>query len=591
MSSYRKAKTAPKIFEVNPDKLRAIVSKTMDRIASAVGSSMGPGGKNTLIESEYPGIPNKNTKDGVTIFKNLGAQDPYEHLIIEQARDVAIRTASEAGDGTTTATVLSNAIIQNLFKFCAENRKYSPQKAARKISKYTRNVLIPYVQSRSTKITPDNQELLKMVAQISANGDEDMANAVIQAFEEIGYGDASHVTIREMTGPEGYKVERIDGFPLPVGYEDSLGKLGNVFINDQANQRIYLEKPLFLLFDGQINDIMNIIPITEELGRRYTQDGSSDFKNLVLVAHSFSESVITNLAFNWSDPTTINVFPMVTPMAQFQHSQSHAMGDLAAFTGTKVFGLKNQINTATLEDLGGKMESFESYRFRSTVVGDPDPLNVEVRAEDLRTQKKGAASKAEEMWLEERIGKITNGIAKLTVFGGSNGELKEKVDRLDDAICSVRAAIAHGALPGGCRIAIDMALKIAAELEPSDPVREVLIPSLLALPNKLLDNSGYNQEEISKILERLVVCPDEVYDVENQVFGEALKLGLFDATKAVEQSLNNAVALASVLGTMGGMICQPRDGDFERSEARADSEFTRIAENPTAYVNEANQRP
>lgn len=592
MSSYRKAKTAPKIFEVNPAKLRQIVSETMDKIAMAVGSSMGPGGKNTLIESSFPGIPNKNTKDGVTIFKNLGAQNPYEHLIIEQARDVAIRTASEAGDGTTTATVLSNAIIQNLFKFCAANRKYSPQKAARQISKYTREVLIPYVRSRSISVTEDNQELLQMVAKISANGDEDMANAVIKAFEEIGYGEASHVTIREKNGPEGYEVERIDGFPLPVGFEDALGKMGNHFINDTANQRVVLEKPLFLLFDGQLNDIVSIIPITEELSNRYCIQGDSDYKNLVIVANGFSESVVMALANNWADPTTINVLPVVSPMAQFAHSQTHAIHDIAAFVGSKVFGLKNQISGGwTIQDLGGKMESFEAYRFRSTIVGDPEPMNVEVRAEDLKTQKKSAESQAEQMWLEERIGKITNGIAKLTVVGGSIGELKEKVDRLDDAICSVRAAISHGALPGGCRIAIDMALKIAAEIEPGNPIREVMVESLLALPQKLLDNSGFYSDEISKVLEHLVNNPNDVFDVENERFGDAKELGLFDATKAVEQSLNNAVALASVLGTMGGIICQPRDGDFERSEARADSEFTRMAENPDAFVNEANQRP
>lgn len=589
--TYRKAKTAPKIFLTDQKKLKTLVLTVMGEIADAVGRTMGPGGRNVLIESDYPGIPNKNTKDGVTVFKSLGYIDSYKHLITEQARDVAQRTASEAGDGTTTATVLSNAIIQNLFEFCEKNPRYSPQRAARRIKKVAENLLAPYIAERAIPITEENKHMLKMVANISANGDGDMADAVIQAFEEIGYGDASHVTIREVSGKTGYKVERIDGFPIAMGYEDSIGKLHTAFINDQANQRCYMEKPLFLLFDGQVNDIVNILPIINGLGKKYVEEGNSDYKNLVIFAHGFSENVLTTLAFNFADPGTINVIPMVTPMAQFVNSQLQFLMDLSAFTGAKVFGLKDPISQATLEDLGGKMDFFEAYRFRSTVVGDPDPVNVEVRAEELRKMKENAESKAEAGWLEERIGKITNGIAKLTISGGSNGELKEAHDRCEDAVCAVRSAISHGALPGGCRISIDMALKLANELEEGDPAREVLMPSLLTLPQRLLDNAGYHPDEIQAIIAKLVENPDLVYDIENEKFGKAEELGLFDATKAVSESLSNAVSIASVLGTMGGIVCHPRDAEFERSEAKADAEFMRVSENPNAYVNEANNRP
>ncbi|NJO48096.1 MAG: hypothetical protein HC840_00105 [Leptolyngbyaceae cyanobacterium RM2_2_4] len=572
-------------------KLKKLVLETMGEIADAVGRTMGPGGRNILIESDFPGIANKNTKDGVTVFKSLGYIDSYKHLITEQARASAERTASEAGDGTTTATVLSNALIQNIFEFCEKNPRYSPQRAVRRVKKVAENILAPYIQSRAIHIGEDNKHMLHMVAKISANGDADMADAVIQAFEEIGYGDASHVTIREVSGKTGYKVERIDGFPIPMGYEDSIGKLHTAFINDQANQRCFMEKPLFLLFDGQVNDIMNILPIINGLGKKYVEEGNSDYKNLVIFAHGFSENVLTNLAFNFADPGTINIIPMVTPMSQFVNSQLAFLMDMSAFTGAKVFGLRDQLSTATLEDLGQRMESFEAYRFRSTVVGDPDPVNVEVRAEDLKKQKESAESKAESGWLEERIGKITNGIAKLTISGGSNGELKEAHDRCEDAVCAVRSAISHGALPGGCRISVDMALKLAEELEEGDPAREILMPSLMALPQRLLDNAGYHSEEIQEVIAKLIENPEFVYDIENEKYGKAEELGLFDATKAVSESLNNAVSIASVLGTMGGVVCHPRDAEFERSEARADSEFMRVSENPHAYENEANNRP
>lgn len=589
--SYRKAKSAPKMFLTDTTKLQKKVLDIMGRVAEIVGSTLGPGGKNCLIESDFAGIGNKSTKDGVTVFNSLGAVDAYDHLIIEQARDAAKRTASEAGDGTTTATVLSYNIISNLFDFCKQNPKYSPQKAARRIAKVTKEMLVPYIQSRSIKVGIENKEMLNMVATVSANGDIDMANAVIQAFEEVGYGDSSHVTIRELSGKSGYKVERIDGFPIPMGYEESIGKFHTAFINDQANQRCYLEKPLYILYDGNVNDLVGFQSLFDGCGKKFVEEGNSDFKNIVIVAHGFSETVLTQLAFNMNNPNTMNIVPLVTPMHQFTNSQLHFLHDLAAFTGAKVFSMKDPVQSATFEQLGIGSESFECYRFRSTVIGNPDATLVEIRADELKTMMEGAESEADKIWLQERLGKITNGIAKLTIYGGSNGELKEAHDRCEDAVCAVRSTIRHGALPGGCRISIDMALKLDAELEAGDPAREVLMPALISLPNKLLDNSGYSPEESEAVIRRLIENPDEVYDIENQIYGKAEELGLFDATKAVEESLSNAVSIANILGTCGGIVCHPRDDQFERSEAKADAEFGRATTQADQYVNEANERP
>jgi chaperonin GroEL len=340
-----------------------------------------------------------------------------------------------------------------------------------------------------------------------------------------------------------------------------------------------------------VNDLVAFLPLMEALGNKYVNEGNSDYKNLVIFSHGFSENVLTQLAFNFSNPNTLNVLPMITPMAQFLNSQTHFLYDLSAFTGAKVFGLKDQVNGAVLGDLGRDMESFEAYRFRCTVVGTPDPTNVELRAEDLKTMARSAESQAEKILLDERIGKITNGIAKLTLFGASNGELKEKHDRAEDAVLAVRSAITYGALPGGGRIALDLVVKLARELEDGDPAKEVLVPSLLAIPNTLLSNAGYSSDEIGEIVGKLLEDTELVYDIENQRFGKAEELGLFDSSKAIEESVNNAVSIASVLGVLGGIVAFPRDEAFERSEARADSEFIKSTENPEQHVNEANLRP
>lgn len=587
--AVKKVKSATKIFTSDMVNLEAIITRTMTRIERIVGSSLGPGGRNVIIESELPGIPNKNTKDGVTIFRSLGSADAYEHLIIEQTRDAAVQTVNEAGDGTTTATIISAALIKNIFDFCKEHRKYSPQKVTRLIQKMLSEDILPEIAKASIKITNKNKGLLKKVATISANGDDEMATAVIDAFDKVGYGSSSHVTIQELSGPSGYKVELVEGFPIQKGYEESIGKFHAAFINDQAHQRCILDTPLFLLFDGSITDIVQIQDILGRIGEAYVS-GNSDFANVVIVAHKFSDQVLTNLALNFSNPGTINVVPLSTPVSPMVNSQLHFLMDLSAFTGAKIFDMNNPLSQATSEELGMNMDRIEIYRFRTTIVGDSDPTNIEVRASDLETLKEQAESKIERMLIEERLGKLTRGIAKLQIYGSSNGELKEKADRAEDAVCAVRAAITDGCLPGGGRMLINLALHLQSKHMEDPVVNEVLVPSLFQPFFRLLENSGHNSDEIQEVINKMVVDTKVVYDVSEEKFGDAKKLGLLDATKAVEQAIKNAVSISSVMGTLGGIIAFPRDHQLENQEAIAEQNFNRTLNNAENLGNEANER-
>lgn len=588
--SARKVKTPAKLYNSNIKDLQKIIVSTMDRVSSIVGSSLGPGGRNVIIESDLPGIPNKNTKDGVTIFRALGAQDPYEHLIIEQMRDVAIRVVVEAGDGTTTSTILAAALIKNLFEFCGNNRKHSPQKVARIMNKILDDKLVPSIREQAIKITTKNQNLLEKVATVSANGDKDMAKAVIQAFEEVGYGASSHVTIQELSGPSGqYEVKLIEGFPIERGYEESIGKFHPAFINDQGNQRCLLEKPLFILFDGNITDMVQIQPVLERIGEEYVS-GNSDFKNVVIVAHGFADQVLTQLSFNFPNPQTINIVPLTTPLSQIINAQLEFLMDLSAFTGAKIFDMNNPLLDAQPEDFGKDMEKIEIYRFRTTIVGQPDQLNIEERASQIETRMKQAESKIEKILMEERLGKLTNGIAQLKIYGSSNAELKEKADRAEDAVCAVRAAISHGCLPGGCRTLINLVMLLLEEKENKEIIAAVLVPAFLAPFHKLLDNAGYNDEEQAEIFEKLISDKGLVYDVENGVFGKSKELGIFDAAPAVEQALKNAVSIASVMGTLGGIVAFPRDTNLERQFAIEEENFKMTLDNAENIRNEANMR-
>lgn len=592
--TVKKVKTPAKMYCSDPDKLQEITSNAMDEIAEIVGSSYGPGGKSTLIESDYPGIPNKNTKDGVTIFKSLGSQDPYKHLIIEQTRDAAQRTASEAGDGTTATTIMSATMVKNIFKFCKNNPKESPQRATRVVNKIVKDKLIPIVKASAIEIDLENQDLLEKVAKVSANGDDEMAKSVMKAFDLVGFGESSHVTIQELSGPGGYEVELIEGLPIAIGYEESIGKFHTAFINDKANQRCKLDKPLFLLFDGVVNDLVAFLPLIESLGEKFVTEGNSDFSNLVLVAHGFSENVLTNLAFNFSNPTTLNVVPMATPMTNIKNSRLEFLYDLSAFTGAKIFDMNNQVSKATLENLGSDMDIFEFYRFRATVVGEPNELNIEERADELEQQLKNPASMAEKLDLEERLGKLTNGIAKLKIYGASNGELKERHDRCEDAVCAVRSAIKHGALPGGCRILCNLAMYLDSEFDEGhrdyNLVQTVVIPSLMEPLRKLLDNAGYTGDEITKIITDYFVNQESVYDIENMNFGDPYELGIFDAAQAVIQALENSSSIASVMGNLGGIVASPRDGQLERQAWKEEQDFRRATNHAEEFVNEANER-
>lgn len=590
--AYRKAKQAPKQYLSDKAKIRSLVLETMKDISDLVGATMGPGGKVVLLESDHVDISDRCSKDGISVFQTMQHHNSFKDTIINVARTCSLRSANVAGDGTTTTSVLANEIIRNIFDFCEKNPKQSPQKTVRRIEKVVEKLVLPYIESRSIKVTEENKELLFNVAKISANGETELAKAVIECFELVGYGESSHCTIKEESGPSSYRTELLEGYPMPIGLEESAGKYFQSFINDQGSQRCYLENPKFILFDGSLQDLMGLGSLFNSIESRIQNDPSQakEFKNIVLVAHGFSEQVINTLSFNFEQTGTLRIVPLRSPMSQFMNGQTHWMMDLAAFSGAKIFGLKNRIDDAIIEDLGMGMTSFEANRFRSTLSGNPDPVNVEYRADEIKKQLKSPESKAEAMWLEERVAKLTSGIAKLTVIGSNSASVKERCDRVDDAFCSVRSSIVHGILPGGCRIAIDLSQKLSQELEENDPARVVLVPSFLALFNRLLDNAGYHEDDSRDILQKLIENDDKVYDIENQEFGEPTALGIFDASKAVSEAIRNSVEIASVLGTLGGIVVHPRDDEYERSEARLDDEWKKVSQNPDAYQNPALNR-
>lgn len=601
---YAKAKSVSKEILSRGPALKALILKTMKTCSDVVGSTLGPGGMSVVIERQEERLPPMITKDGVTVFRNLGFDDSAAHVLMEAARDASVRTAAEAGDGTTTATILAEALVRKTMEFCDANPKVSPQRVVRTLEKGFKTVVEPWIREHVFKAnlsTPGGRSRLHAVAKVSANGDVPLADAVLQCFDLTG--DEGNVTIVEASGPSGYEVERIEGYPVFKGYEDCCGKFYQQFINDPGRQMVTLDRPTYILYHGRLNDIYSCLPIFEKIDAA-AQAGQIS-PNVVLVATGFSEVVLAHLATNFRISNTINVYPLVAPLNQMQTGQYDFLRDLAALSGGRIFDPMNApLDNAELEQLG-QTSSFEAGRFRSTVLGFKEELLVLERVDELKTQLKGDISDLDKSLIQERIGKISGGIAKLKVVGSSSGEVREKRDRAEDAICAVRGALKHGALPaGGWTL-----LKLRAHLDSLDllegdkftPIehqifREVLGAALTVPVERLFGNAGYTQEECEAAVATMLAPSDMsvpigqedllVFDLLEGKMVDCLRAGLLDSTPAVLEAIRNSISIASLLGTCGGTVVFKRDLTVERQEARDTQEFLR-----NANANEADERP
>jgi chaperonin GroEL len=617
---YQKVKSVAKQIVTSSDRLDNKILSTLKLMSDIVGCTLGPGGRPVLIERYEGGLPSMVTKDGVTVARSLGMDDPSEHCIMEAARDAAIRTAGEAGDGTTTATVLAYAIVRETMKFRKDNPHVSPQRIVRRLEQVFKETIQPLIEKESMvckNLKPKKRKhVLKSVATVSANGDTQLADAVMECYDVVG--DEGNVTITEYSGEQKYEVERIEGYPIGMGYEESCAKYYSKFINDPATQRCVLENPVFILYHGKITEMQTVVNLLIKIG---TDWGTGDYHhhNVVLVATGFSESVLGQLALNFAEATTINVFPLLAPLsaAAGGQGQLHFLQDLSAITGAEIFDPMNApLDGAELRDLGPGVKTFECNRTRSNVIGhamgnvvDPDgalvaytdPETLEERPltyedllmehlSNLDTQMENPESELDFRLLQERKGKCSGGIARLKVIGASNGELKEKRDRAEDAVCAVRGAIKFGCLPGGGWM-LSRIQGVLVDLYVDDQiVMGVLVPALEEPIKKILENLGMHEKESHEIIVKLFefAAQDEitVYDALQHKFVNAVEGGILDSTPAVLEAVRNSISIASLLGTLGGTVCFRRDVDLERKEAVETADFLR-----NANVNEANERP
>lgn len=602
---YQKVKSVGKIIRTKGPELTKTVLKTIGTVADIVGATLGPGGMPVLIERQEFNLPPMVTKDGVTVSRSLGFEGSVEQVLMESARDAAVRTANEAGDGTTTATVLANAIVQKANAYTTKNPKVSPQRVVRHLQKVFKEIIEPLIKGESRDVKGllaesskearnEGRRLLWNVAKISANGDAELANAVLECFDLVG--DDGNVTLTEVSGPSGFEVEPIKGYPIPTGYEDSCGKYQSKFINEAQTQRVVLENPIFIVYHGRITEIQTLVPIMNMIAQLWQSDRGFRH-NIVLVATGFSESVIAQLALNFAEMTSINVFPLQAPLSPVPGGQLGFLEDMCAISGSKMFDPltpENRIDVVEnlrVEDLGCFAKTFEATRFRSTVIANEEDqitreavgLLVEDQVSKINAKIADNASVLDRQILEERIGKLTGGIARLKILGASSGELRERRDRAEDAVCAVRGAVKFGCLPGGGW----MLIRAALELPEDEISQQVLYLALLSPVERLLTNCGFTAEEVTETVKKLIVGVEEyatsasltkkpmVYDAYEQKYVEPWSAGVLDSTPAVLEAIRNSLSIASQLGTLGGVCVFRRDHELERVEARETNNWLR----------------
>lgn len=566
-----KPKSASKIMLESGKDLNEEVLSTLAHIAKMVGATLGPGGNPVVIERPEIGMKPIITKDGVTVIKHLGYESATRQLILEAVRDAASRTASEAGDGTTTATILAESICRGTEQAVSLSKRISPQKIVREMQ-----ALVPVILNKLNeyKVEPGQSaeqivQFLSTVASVSANGDKDLANAVIAAFDIVG--DEGNITIIEASGPSKYEVERISGYTVDTGYDESCKNFASGFLNDRTGTLVQLERPVVILFDGVLNDIYQIVEALNRIGA-YFLEQKAEHKSVVLVAHGFSDSVLGDLHLNWNRGD-FKVLPLITKPNALANSQTELLYDLQAYAGTPVFNpIDRPLANMNIDFMykNNKVRQVEMSKFRTSIMVEEDMNFIGARVNELKLRLEKPDSQYAANDLQVRIGKLTSGIARLNIYGPSQGETREKRDRAEDAWMAVRGATKYGALPGGgfslVRLSAALHATSSATKSPSQAAAAWILAEALVQPVRILyKNYGYSENEIEEQL-GLLLASDKPYDLSEQAWVE--KPYLLDSFPAVAEAIRNSVSIASMLGTLGGLIAFKRDYDADKEEEK-----------------------
>ena len=520
------------------EEARSKLIQGLDKLYEAVSSTLGPLGQTVLIESPDHTRGITVTKDGVTVAKSISLLDPVENLAVRMVREAAEKTASRAGDGTTTAIVIANAIINRAYNWELDTSNIQTN-VLRSFDKAA-NFVIEQLHSKAQHL--DDQKLLD-VATISCNNDPHIGKIIAQTYKDVG--KSGIVTIEKSDSSTTYS-ETTKGIKIDRGYSSHL------FINDHKKDQCILNDVHVLVCDAEINNILAIEAVLKPI--------ISENKKLLIVAPC-SQNVINTLAANVMK-NNLKLCTIIPP--NFGYKQQELMNDIALSVGATYFSEStgDDLSLITLKDLGIAQKVIVS-KSETIIIKDESIYNkdqVEERVEQLREQEKLTEDNAEKKFVRQRIATLTGAIGVIHVGGATDLEQKELYDRVDDAVHAVKAALDEGILPGGGVALRDIYYKHyitkgKARYETNDPetiAYQIILEAIYDPFNKIKLNAGIklNTPTIKDLMDEEVEQEGMGVNVKTSEKGNMIEMGIIDPLKVTKEALLNAVAVSkSILST------------------------------------------
>ena len=504
------------------EKIRAGVN----HLSQAVASTLGPCGRTVLIEKEH-GAP-VSTKDGVSVAKEINLKDPVENMGAQVIKEVSMRAARQAGDGTTTATVLAASMYNEGLKHL--NAGVNPVEMKRGMDKAVTAIV---GEIRKTSIDVSTNDQIRQVATISANNDEAVGNIIALAMESVGKDGV--IQVDESRTAE-TTLEVVDGMQIDRGY------VSPYFASNQATMTTTLEKPYVLIYDKKISAIKEILPLLETC--------SKQSKPLLIIADDVDGEALATMVLNKARGI-LNVCAIKAP--GYGDRKTANLEDIAILTGGTVVsatkGLK--LEKLTIEMLGTARTVTVSQNETVIVDGGGEQEVIKARIEDIKAQYDNAKSEYDKQHLQERMSKLVGGVAVLNIGAASEIELKEKKDRVDDALQATRAAVEEGIVPGG-GIALQRAAELATfvtENEDQNFGAQLVLKACKAPFFAIMDNAGKNAEAVAMQIKAEGSTVNAGYDARNNKVVDMVEAGIIDPTKVTRTALELACSVAGTLLT------------------------------------------
>lgn len=519
----------------------------VDKLANAVKVTLGPKGRNVLIEKSF-GAPTV-TKDGVTVAKEIELKDRFENMGAQMVKEVASKTSDVAGDGTTTATVLAQAIFTEGLKLVAAG--HSQIELKRGIDKAVEAAVDAL--KKLSKPTKDQKEIAQVGA-ISANNDQEIGKYIAEAMDKVGKEGV--ITVEEAKGLH-TELEVVEGMQFDRGY------LSPYFVTNAEKMVAEFEKPYILLYDKKISNMKELLPILEQVARAG--------KPLVIIAEDVDGEALATLVVN-KLRGTLQVAAVKAP--GFGERRKEMLRDIAILTGGEVISeeLGNKLEQATLETLGTAKKVVIEKENTTIVDGAGDAKAIDGRIGEIRKQIEDTTSDYDREKLQERLAKLVGGVAVIYVGAATEVEMKEKKARVEDALHATRAAVEEGIVPGGgvalirAQASVEKVIKDLAKTNESQAAGASIVLKAMESPLRMIaQNAGV---EGSIVLQKVKEGEGGFgYNAATDEYEDLVKAGVIDPTKVARTALQNAASVASMLLTSDALIAEAPEDEKKGSGA------------------------